>query len=155
MNLFEMKKKFPLIFLLIFLIFSALITVKSCGNREDTVSCFPETRINVIINLNLPAYFDLQTVGGWMYINEQESGTRGLIVTRTTNGFKIYDRNAPHTCPDNNTTLIVENNIKITCPKDGAEWILITGQPTKISNLAPKTYQYDYNGSANILTVYY
>ena len=150
-----MKKKFPLIFLLIFLISSALITVKSCGNREDTVSCFPEIRINVIINLNLPAYFDLQTVGGWMYINEQESGTRGLIVTRTTNGFKIYDRNAPHTCPDNNTTLIVENNIKITCPKDGAEWILITGQPTKISNLAPKTYQYDYNGSANILTVYY
>ena len=150
-----MKNRLSLLWPLILLVFSFLFIFKSCGNRDDTVSCFPETGISVVLNLNLPAYFALQTVGGWMYIDEQSSGTRGLIVVRTTNGFKVYDRNAPHICPDTNTTLEVQGNIKIVCPKDGAEWILLTGQPTKVSGLAPKTYLYTYDSSNNILSIYH
>ena len=148
-----MKRKFSLVFSAILLIFS-ILNVNSCGNREETVSCFPNTPINVILNLNLPAYYDLQNVNGWIYVNQQESGTRGLIVVRTTNGFKVYDRNAPHICPDNNTTLNVEGNIKIVCPKDNAEWILITGEPTKISQVAPKTYRYSFDSNSGILTIF-
>ena len=135
------------------LIFSTLI-INSCGNREETVSCFPEVPINVVINLNLPAYYELQNVNGWIYINQLESGTRGLIIVRTTNGFKVFDRNAPHICPDNNTTLIVDSNIKIVCPKDGAEWILLTGEPTKISQVSPKTYRYNFDSNANVLSIF-
>ena len=135
------------------LIFSTLI-INSCGNREETVSCFPEVPINVVINLNLPAYYELQNVNGWIYVNEQEAGTRGLIVVRTTNGFKIYDRNAPHICPDNSTTLEVQNNIKVICPKDGAEWILITGEPTKVAQIAPKTYRYNFDSATGTLSIF-
>ena len=135
------------------LIFSTLI-INSCGNREETVSCFPEVPINVVINLNLPAYYELQNVNGWIYLNQIESGTRGLIIVRTTNGFKVFDRNAPHICPDNNTTLIVDSNIKIVCPKDGAEWILLTGEPTKISQVSPKTYRYNFDSNANLLSIF-
>mgnify|MGYP003583621631 FL=1 len=135
------------------LIFSTLI-INSCGNREETVSCFPEVPINVVINLNLPAYYELQNVNGWIYLNQIESGTRGLIIVRTTNGFKVFDRNAPHICPDNNTTLIVDSNIKIVCPKDGAEWILLTGEPTKISQVSPKTYRYNFDSNANVLSIF-
>jgi len=66
----------------------------------------------------------------------------------------VYDRNAPHLCPDTNTTLNVEDNIKIVCPKDGAEWILLTGQPIKVANIAPKTYPYNYNPQTGILNIY-
>lgn len=149
-----MKRNISNAILLIILTFSVL-NINSCGNREETVSCFPTTPISVILNLNLPAYFTLQNVGGWIYINEQQSGTRGLIVVRTTNGFKVYDRNAPHICPDSNTTLSVENDIKIVCPKDGAEWITITGEPVKISQVPPKTYPYSYDTNTKILSVYY
>lgn len=149
-----MKRNISNVFFSIFLIFITL-NFTSCSNREETVSCFPKTPINVVLNLNLPTYFTLQNVGGWIYINEQQSGTRGLIVVRTTNGFKIYDRNAPHICPDSNTTLSVENEIKIVCPKDGAEWITITGEPTKISQVPPKTYPYSYDTYTKILSVYY
>ena len=135
------------------LIFSTLI-INSCGNREETVSCFPEVPINVVINLNLPAYYELQNINGWIYLNQIESGTRGLIIVRTTNGFKVFDRNAPHICPDNNTTLIVDSNIKIVCPKDGAEWILLTGEPTKISQVSPKTYRYNFDSNANVLSIF-
>ena len=92
---------------------------------------------------------------GWIYINEQQSGTRGLILVKTGTGFKIYDRNAPHLCPDTNTTLIVQDRIKIVCPKDGAEWILQDGTPIKGSGLPPKSYDYSYNVATGELLIYY
>ena len=148
-----MKRKFSLLLLPILLIFSTL-KLTSCKEREETVSCFPRSPISVILNLNLPAYFALQSVNGWIYVDEQQAGTRGLIVVKSTNGFKVYDRNAPHICPDNNTTLNVDSNIKIICPKDGAEWILLTGEPTKVAQIAPKTYRYNYDASSNVLSIF-
>lgn len=148
-----MKRNISGLILSIALIFSAL-NLNSCSTREETVSCFPNVPINVILNLNLPAYYNLQNVNGWIYVNEQEAGTRGLIVVRTTTGFKIYDRNAPHICPDNSTTLEVQNNIKVICPKDGAEWILITGEPTKVAQIAPKTYRYNFDSATGTLSIF-
>lgn len=130
--------------------------LSSCGNREETVSCFPNTRVQVDLNLNLPAYQALWNTGGWLYINEQLSGTRGLIVIRTgLHTFKVYDRNAPHICPDAATTLEVKEDIKIICPKDGAEWILLTGEPTKVAQVPPKTYNNYYDTSSNTLSIKY
>ncbi|KPH11214.1 hypothetical protein [Chryseobacterium sp. ERMR1:04] len=150
-----MKKSFSILSIFTLLIFSNL-TINSCGSREDTVSCFPNAPISVILNLNLAAYYDLNNSGGWKYIDEQSSGTRGLIVVRGAgNIFKIYDRNAPHICPDSNTTLEVKDGITIVCPKDNAKWILFTGQPTAVANVPPKTYLYNYDSASNVLNIYY
>lgn len=149
-------KNMQKVYWLCILLTLSLLNINSCGRSHDTVSCFPQVPINVQLNLNLPTYYPLQNTGGWVYINEQTSGTRGLIVVRTVSGFAVYDRNAPHICPDgNSTTLQVEGDIKIVCPKDGAEWILLTGQPTKIASLPPKTYSYTYNTAGNILNINY
>lgn len=151
-----MKKTFSILFIFSLLIFSNL-SINSCGSREDTVNCFPNSPINVTLNLNLPAYNALNYDSGWIYVNEQQSGTRGLIIVRVGNGFKVYDRNAPHICPDNDTTLEVKDNIAIICPKDGTRWILRTGQPESGSktSLPPKTYPYNYDQVSKNLTVYY
>lgn len=149
-----MKTKFLTLFSAILLIFSILKIFSACGNREETVSCFPNQMISVQINLNLPSYYNLQTIGGWIYVNEQQSGTRGLIVVKNSTGFKIYDRNAPHICPENTTTLEVKDNIKIVCPKDGAEWILSTGEPTNVAKIQPKNYRYSYDSSTGLLSIY-
>ena len=108
MKIFNALKAF-----FILLVFSLLSLVISCESRADTVSCFPSQIINVQLNLNLPAYANDLNTKGWIYINEQQSGTRGLILVKTGTGFKVYDRNAPHLCPDTNTTLIVQDRIKI------------------------------------------
>ena len=150
MKIFSVLKAF-----FILLVFSLLSLVISCESRAETVSCFPSQIINVQLNLNLPAYaIDLNTKG-WIYINEQQSGTCGLILVKTGTGFKVYDRNAPHLCPDTNTTLEVQNNIKIICPKDGAEWILQDGTPIKGSGLPPKSYDYSYNAATGDLLIHY
>jgi len=151
-----MKKTFSLTSIFILLTFSFL-NLNSCSSGEDTVSCFPTTPISVNLNLNLGAYNDLNFVNGWVYINEQQSGTRGLIVVRTFDNpaeFKVYDRNAPHLCPDTNTTLEVKDDVSIVCPKDNATWILRTGQPTAVSPLPPKTYFWNYDASTKNLTIY-
>jgi len=150
MKIFSVLKAF-----FILLVFSLLSLVISCESRAETVSCFPSQIINVQLNLTFPAYaIDLNTKG-WIYINEQQSGTRGLILVKTGTGFKVYDRNAPHLCPDANTTLEVQNNIKIVCPKDGAEWILQDGTPIKGSGLPPKSYDYSYNAATGDLLIHY
>ena len=150
MKIFSALKTF-----FILLIFSLLSLVISCESRADTVSCFPSQIINVQLNLNLPAYANDLNTKGWIYINEQQSGTRGLILVKTGTGFKVYDRNAPHLCPDANTTLEVQNNIKIVCPKDSAEWILQDGTPIKGSGLPPKSYDYSYNAATGDLLIHY
>ena len=150
MKIFSVLKAF-----FILLVFSLLSLVISCESRAETVSCFPSQIINVQLNVNLPSYaIDLNTLG-WIFIYEQQSGTRGLILVKTGTGFKVYDRNAPHLCPDTNTTLIVQNDIKIVCPKDGAEWILQDGTPIKGSGLPPKFYEYSYNAATGIISIYY
>lgn len=150
-----MKKTSSILSFFILLIISFL-TVNSCGSREDTVSCFPNSPINVTLNLNLPAYYNLTQPQGWIYVNEQQSGTRGLIVVRRSDSqFMVFDRNAPHICPDNDTTLEVKDNISIICPKDNAKWILLTGQPSFGTNLPPKTYPSNYNPSTRVLNIYY
>ena len=150
MKIFSVLKAF-----FILLVFSLLSLVISCESRAETVSCFPSQIINVQLNLNLPAYaIDLNTKG-WIYINGQQSGTRGLILVKTGTGFKVYDRNAPHLGPDANTTLIVQDRIKIVCPKDGAEWILQDGTPIKGSGLPPQSYDYSYNAATGIISIYY
>jgi len=138
------------------LIFSLLFFTTGCGERERELNCFPYEVISFQLDLNLAAYHKLNNVGEWIYVNGAGAGTNGLIVIRASNTtFKIYDRNAPHLCPSGTETILkVEDNIKIICPKDGAEWILLTGQPTKISNVPPKTYRYDYNPNVKVLSIY-
>lgn len=128
--------------------------IQSCQNREHLVDCFPLSFIHVDIHLDLPIYHKIRNIGGWMNITQSESGTQGLIVVRTSSGFLAFDRNAPHICPSDNTILQVKNNIKIVCPADGAEWMLLTGEPIKGTNRPLKQYPTQLNSSGNILSIY-
>lgn len=153
-----MKKTFSIVLIFILLTISFL-NINSCSSREDTVSCFPNSPISVNLNLNLATYNNLNFVGGWIYVDEPQSGTRGLIVVRTVDNpatFKVYDRNAPHICPDNNTTLEVKENLYIFCPKDNSKWLLNLGSPAEGSttSLPPKTYFWNYDASTKNLSLY-
>lgn len=150
-----MKPSLLKIIIPILLAFSALKTLNSCSNREETTSCFPNQFISVQLNLSLPSYYPLNNIGGWIYVSEQQSGTRGLIIYRASaTSFKIYDRNAPHICPDTNTTLEVEGGTLVICKKDNAKWFLNSGAPASISPYPLKQYFYNYNSSTNILNIY-
>ena len=150
-----MKAKILKTLATIALVISVLKILNSCGNREETTSCFPNQLISVQINISLPAYYPLQNIGGWVYISEQQSGTRGLIIYRASaTSFKIYDRNAPHICPDTNTTLEVEGGTLVICKKDNAKWFLMNGAPAEVSAYPLKQYFSTFNHSTNVLNIY-
>ena len=123
---------------------------QGCNSDDGVVNCVPNTIVNVSINMNLPLYSNLNNPGGWVYVDGATAGSRGLIVVRTASGFKAYDRNAPQSCPGAETTLYVKNDISIVCDADNSEWILLTGQPTKVANRAPRTYQVYVNANGTL-----
>jgi len=119
----------------------------NCNSEDDFLSCIPNPTVNIQIDINLPAYSALQSAAGWVYVDAALAGNKGLIVVNTGTAYKAYDRNAPHICPTNNTTLIVENSLTLLCPQDNAKWILTTGQPVAVAGRSPRTYFVSKNGS--------
>jgi nitrite reductase/ring-hydroxylating ferredoxin subunit len=126
--------------------------LSSCSDDDGQMNCNPQYTISASINVALPLYSELESKG-WTYVGGEGTGTKGLIVVKNSNGtYKAYDRNAPHICPTANSQLIVVEDIKIQCPEDGAEWILLTGQPLQIADRSPRTYMAVRNG--NIVTIF-
>lgn len=111
----------------------------SCNDDDGQKNCNPVYTISASINVGLPLYSELET-RGWTYVGGAGTGSRGIIVVKTNSGYKAYDRNAPHICPTTKSTLTVIEDIKLFCEEDGAEWILLTGQPILIADRAPRTY---------------
>ena len=141
----------------IFILFFCFVFIFSCRNDDQVVNCFPTSAINATFNLSFPQFQNLSNVGGYVQTSGAVGeGTRGLIIVRTkSNEFKAYDRNAPHICPDENTTLEVKDDFIIICPKDGANWNLLTGEPLNgKSNIAPRVYQVSFQSSTNSILVY-
>lgn len=122
-----------------------LFFLSGCNDEDGQKSCNPEYIVSVSINVNLPLYNEVET-RGWTYVGGAGTGTRGIILVKLSNGYKAYDRNAPHICPGTNTTLEVVDDMKMYCPFDGAEWILLTGQPIKIADRSPRVYSAVRNG---------
>lgn len=135
-----------------FLFCLLLLSIFSCQSDDGTVSCVPLSTVNRTINVDLPLYYTLKNPGGWIYLDGVNTGTKGLIIVNTGHGYKAYDRNAPHICPTAKSKIEVVDNIKMYCEEDGSEWILTTGQPTKIANRAPRTYQVISSGLNLIIT---
>ena len=91
----------------------------------------PRVVINVTIDPNSTMFQQLNTPGGWLYLEEQPgvyipTGSRGVIVYRLTmTEFKAYERQPPNfpfeCCNDNGincTNLVVGGNypfVKDTC----------------------------------------
>ena len=124
---------------------------QGCNSDDGAVSCVPNPIVNVTINTSLPLYSNLNNPGGWVYVSTVTAGSKGIIVVNVGgNRYKAYDRNAPHICPGAETTLYVKNDISIVCDADNSEWILLTGQPTKVANRAPRTYQVYVNANGTL-----
>ena len=74
---------------------TAGILLGSCKKEESTdVSGIPFVQVEVNINLNNPAYFDLSIPGGWIYY---PAGSKGLIIYRKNQtDFIAMDRHCPY-----------------------------------------------------------
>ena len=73
-------------FLIIF-----LLSIFSCGDRNNYIR---NVYVDVEIDLSLPEFSKLNTVGNSLFI---EGGNKGIIIYRHSNyEYKIYDRNCSY-----------------------------------------------------------
>lgn len=148
-------KKGVLFFLLIFMIVGA-------GCIKNNVNPnIPDAIIRIDINPNSSFYQSLNTVGGWVYIDNGNQGalisseSRGVIIYRSgVSEFKAYDRippNNPNQCCTGSvcTKLVVGNNYPFA--KDdctGNLYSLLDGSLFKGSGRYPMvSYHAVYDGS--------
>lgn len=76
---------------LVVIVFTFLIVV---GCKKQNNSAIPEIAVNIDLYINNPSYFNLNPVGGWVYVT---GGVRGIIVYRfSPTEFVALDRNCTY-----------------------------------------------------------
>ena len=68
-----------------------LFILSTCNTKDDYIQ---EVYVDIIIDLNLPEYSDLQASGNSIFI---EGGVEGIIIYHGVgNDYKVYDRNCSY-----------------------------------------------------------
>lgn len=134
----------------LFFLFLVVVACVKC-TKNDNDSNVPLAQVNVTVNINQPAYFNLQTVGGWEYLN---GGSRGLLVYR--NGpeeFRAFDRHSPYNLDANCRVFVDSTNIFAVDTCSGSRFLIIDGSVETGPAARPLTqYQTTYNGT--VLQIY-
>ena len=72
-------------------ILSISLLIASCNSKDDYIK---EVYVNILIDLNLPEYSDLQISGNSIFI---EGGVEGIIIYHGIgDDYKVYDRNCSY-----------------------------------------------------------
>ena len=141
-----MTKYIPFLLLFLSLIFSP-----GCRKNKNVVPYVP---VDIYINISLPAYSDLNIIGGWAYVS---GGSKGLIVYRqTADIFMAYDRHCTYNADNPCGSAIVDSTgLYAKCDCDGSKYQLYDGQVVNgPATYALKQYQTSYNDLNNTLHVY-
>jgi hypothetical protein len=102
---------------------------------QDTPGVIPYVDLQVDLNLNLPAYNNLNFPGNWLYIS---GGSRGLIVYRyTLDEFVILDRHATFDVAAGCQCTVSPDGYTIEDPCSESEWYIFDGSIIQGPTTAP------------------
>jgi hypothetical protein len=108
---------------------------------------------DITVNLNLPAYSALATVGGFMYINS--GGVKGLIVYRSAaSTYVVYERNCSYSPNEACATVEVHSStLYMHDPCCGSMFRMIDGEPNGGIAWRPlRQYVSYYNNQTLVIT---
>lgn len=87
------------------LLLALLVAVLPSCKNERPPDIIPFVPVNIVINLNEPTAFNLQPIGGWIYV---EGGSKGLIIFHAdVNTYYAFDRNCTYDAYSNCATVNV------------------------------------------------
>ncbi len=148
--------KFPGLVNLWFILAAFMVVIASCDDNPDGLPLAP---IDITIDPNSTLYQEINTVGGWVYMDEMdgvEPPSRGIIVYRASwDEFLAFERTPPFK-PDSccNTSQTVCTRLLVdlyfpfvmdTCT--GSKYLILDGTPVEgPSNRPLGRYFTEYNG---------
>lgn len=140
-----MKK---IIALLLILPFAFGCDAGSINNRNPNI---PNYRVNVQINMSLPAYSNLQFPSNHITFYGLESGARGIVIFNTGSGYAAFDLACPNQPFTECTNAMTISGIEATCDCDGTVYNLFTGQSPG-QDYPMKQYRVSVNGNTLVVT---
>ncbi|TAI47902.1 hypothetical protein [Flagellimonas allohymeniacidonis] len=106
-----------------------LLVLISCDSDPSNRNPFlQEVNFRFEINLNLPLYNDLNTIGNPVYIGNAGVGTRGAFVIKSSlDTFFAFEASCPNHTPNNCSTMEIEGQ-NVVCSCEDFTYSLFTGQ---------------------------
>jgi len=131
---------------LLFLTFLLIFITIGCKKKSEYP--IPNVSVNIYLNLSLPAYQNLNSPSGWVYIN---GGSRGIIVYRNFNTFIALDRHTTYQ-PDSVcgvATVDTSNFFIINDPCSDSQYSISDGTVSKgPAKWGLKPYFANYDGGS-------
>ncbi|SDX96350.1 Rieske (2Fe-2S) protein [Flavobacterium degerlachei] len=109
----------------------------------------PNYTFTIDINMNLPAYSNLQYPSNAIYY--AGVGAKGIYIFNTGSGYNAFDAACPNQVISSCSTMTLKG-INLICPCDSTEYSLFTGLSQAGSQYPLKQYRVEVNG--NVLRVY-
>ena len=122
-----------------------MMLLNNCTKNQNIV---PYVYVDQYINISLPSYSSLNSIGGWVYIS---GGSQGIIVYRQSyDQFSAYDRhctfNAENPC---GKASVDPTNSFVECSCDSSQYQLYDGLVIQ----GPATYSLkNYQTSFDVIT---
>ncbi len=108
----------------IWLVFLAVV-ISGCNGCRDQESIVPLVQVDFSINIDEPAFFELNNITGWIYVS---GGSRGILIYRNNlDQFSAYDRHAPFEVNEGCQVSVAADQFTILDPCSESSWIIIDG----------------------------
>ncbi|XLS28821.1 hypothetical protein ACJD0Z_16685 [Flavobacteriaceae bacterium M23B6Z8] len=147
-----------------FLLVLGILALLSCdnGGSGDRNPFLREASFTFEINLNLPLYSGLTTIGNAVYINNPNVGTRGIFVINAgagigNNGYLAWEASCPNHNPNSCSTMTLKGGTNCICACEEYEYTLFTGQLLSDPIGEGRVYgllNYQTRVNGNIITVF-
>jgi hypothetical protein len=139
---------------LVLVFFVSFVVIASMGCRHKRLHPVPDLPFNVAIDINLPLYSGLQSIGGYSYIDHV--GVKGVVIYRQTMyDFVAFDRMSTASGGDTCAPIYVDPNDLLTLldPCTSSKWSLFSGALVEgPADWGLRGYLIEFNGS-NILNI--
>ena len=127
-----------------------LFSFSACDENKNPI---PDVYVDIKINLSDNLYYDLQTVGGYVYIT---GGVNGIIIYRNSDDeFNAYERTCPYD-PDCGRVTVAEgsfNAVDSLCCKSEFSLLLDGAVSQGPAQFPLKQYNCIYDRNAQILHI--
>lgn len=138
--------------------FILLFFLMACSSDSTNRNPFlQEVNFRFELNMNLPLYNNLNTIGNPVYVGNTGVGTRGIFVMRSSlDSFFAFEASCPNHAPNNCSTMTIDGQ-NVVCSCEDFTYSLFTGQQLNRPDDGNRYYDllfYRATQSGNIITVF-
>ncbi len=106
-----------------------ILTLFACSSDSTNRNPYlQEVRFRFDLNLNLPLYSNLNTIGNPVYVGNSGVGTRGAFVIKSSlDTYYAFEASCPNHTPNDCSTMTIDGQ-NVVCSCEGYTYSLFTGQ---------------------------